>query len=961
MDIIQTYNRLLEKEKNLDLLSEVDELRNYCEKDNKEYYYLCTNLIIEIFLNEELLNDALKTSLIALEKIEIEKELYKDPYKKLLDDLAYIYITMQNYPRALEVEQLKKEVINSDDLNEVNRWLLECAYIHEAIGEKNDALMKLKAIVSNNPNDQDKAVALSNLIKLYIDAKDLKVASEKLNECLELVNRINDLQGIRYCKYLQGKIYHLEKNYKNSYKILIELIKEIQELDSENLNYLNEFLVLLFDMGLVQEGLELTKKYYDKVSLINDLENKVIFYKNCLRLDLLFDKKKKGFYDDTLLFKQINDLENEILINKNIITTELRENNSFIESENSAKTAMNKIVDSLNDLDFTNKSSLRNFLLQYSNSFVSKVPTDEIQYLIFDKSVANVLPVLSTNVEMISLYQYKNLRLYERKIGYKNIEKSAALKVFEEQQPFICDLSKPSNSFNDVITLENCNQNYNYLMAMPLFNDFGIFGCVLYFSKSEFIKENFSQVFIKTSSKIFESHLINLLFEENNKLESELLHTATSELNYGLFYYNDYNKKLILSANLSKLLNLNNEVNISSYNSLVNNSDLDEYSKKYQFISEQKKYLITYHLNINNEVVLFREQASPIMINNSLYYVGTIDKIEINDVVVELNKDKVLDSIKLKEALDLKKDKSFTGLIIKSNVNNLKLEEKDDYLYNLFNILKDKFNQPVYLNEDSFIVLFDNLSVKDVKKKFSAKFFEKYNCKYTLLQYPKLLVRLDDFLGLSKYLLDQDSMNSEIEFSNELYANYISVNTVCSCVSKSIVNETVELLAQHVTVSNQFLGYYISPNVMGVYNSNALKVINDDLKSRLDEYVIKNLEDKDFISIYPISLESLLNKKIKNDAKIVFEINSFTDSYLINQVIENLSTTKCKLIISNQLLKVISLNNLVNNGGTILGFNETIDENYLDYINKFISYHYFNCNEGLKVSNVTYKLSKLLS
>lgn len=960
MTINQGYNQLLEKDKNLDLLSEVYELRNLCEKEgNEEYFYLCTNLIIEIFLEEGLLDDALKTSLMTLDNLELHKEQYKDIYKKLLDDLAYIYITNQNYQRALEVEHMKKDFLDSENKDEINRWLLECSYIHEAIGEKNDALMKLKAVLSNNPTDEIKSVALSNIIKLYVDANDFQLAKEKLNECIKLVNEINDLQGIRYCEYLRGKILRLEKNYKESYVVLNKLIKEINELDSENFNYLNEYISLLFDMGLIQEGLDLTARYYDIVNKSLDLDNKLIFYKLCLRLDLSLNKKKKGTFDSSILFDQISSLEKEISENRNIQTSELRQNDLIIESENSAKAITKKMLEGLESLDFSHKLSVRDFLINYSNSLVNRIPMDEIQYLIIDKSVSTVLPVLPTNIDIISLYQYKNNRLYERKIGYKNLERSAVEKIIEEQKAFSCDLSKANSTFKDIITMDD--YNYNYLYVIPLFNDFGLFGCILHLSKSEFLVENFSLSFLKASSTVFESHLLNLLFILNNKLEKELLATATNQLNYGLFYYNGYSKRIILSDNLSKILGLNSEIAINEYNSLVSSNDLDEYSKKSQLINEKKNYNITYHLRIDNQDILFREQAKPIEINNSLYYVGTIDKVIIDDVIKEINKDKLLEINDLKKALEIRKDKSFNGLIIKSDLNNIKLNQKDNYLYDLSLELKDLFNLPIYLLEDYFVILFDKLTVKEIKKKLSSRFINKYNCRFTLLQYPKQLVRLDDFIGLSKNLLSTSTSEIEIEFNNEIYANYISVNTISSCVNKAIVNENVELLSQAVTLNSQLVGYYITPNIMGVYNNNALKVIDNNLMNRLDEYMIRKLESKDFISIYSISLDSLfdiLNRyNIKVDAKIVFEVNQYSDYNKINEIINKLSNTKCRLIISNELLKNISLYNLINNGSIILGFNEVIDDIYMKNFENFISSYAFNCDDGLKINKSISRLA----
>lgn len=80
---------------------------------------------------------------------------------------------------------------------------------------------------------------------------------------------------------------------------------------------------------------------------------------------------------------------------------------------------------------------------------------------------------------------------------------------------------------------------------------------------------------------------------------------------------------------------------------------------------------------------------------------------------------------------------------------------------------------------------------------------------------------------------------------------------------------------------------------------------------------------------------------------------------MINQIIQILAKTKCRLIISSRLLKAITMDNLINNGSVILGFNEVIDENYLHNYKEFITPYYFNILNGLKIGKVIRKLSEL--
>ena len=87
-----------------------------------------------------------------------------------------------------------------DNIDEVNRWYLEMAYIYAALNQKDKALLNLKAILNNYPSDYLKSYALSNITKLYIDQNMIAEAKDTLNECIALVY-LNDKEGIiRYLR-----------------------------------------------------------------------------------------------------------------------------------------------------------------------------------------------------------------------------------------------------------------------------------------------------------------------------------------------------------------------------------------------------------------------------------------------------------------------------------------------------------------------------------------------------------------------------------------------------------------------------------------------------------------------------------------------------------------------------------------------------------------------------------------
>ena len=85
------------------------------------------------------------------------------------------------------------------------------AYIYAELNQKDKALLHLKAVLNNYPDDNTRSLALSNLTKLYIDQAQVNEAKETLNECLSLVYKLEDEEGIVYCEYLNAKLHILEK------------------------------------------------------------------------------------------------------------------------------------------------------------------------------------------------------------------------------------------------------------------------------------------------------------------------------------------------------------------------------------------------------------------------------------------------------------------------------------------------------------------------------------------------------------------------------------------------------------------------------------------------------------------------------------------------------------------------------------------------------------------------------
>ena len=229
MSIREKYKELTGRPLTLADFSDIMELKSQCRQEmNQEYLYLCDILIIDIYINENLWDDALNTAVKALGNLD--NVVFQKIYISLLDRIIYIFIHKRNYKSAYRYAFMKRNALDLENVDEVNRWYLEMAYIYAELNQKDKALLHLKAVLNKYPDDNTRSLALSNLTKLYIDQAQVNEAKETLNECLSLVYKLEDEEGIVYCEYLNAKLHILEKNYKLARQSFQEIFKNIHAI-----------------------------------------------------------------------------------------------------------------------------------------------------------------------------------------------------------------------------------------------------------------------------------------------------------------------------------------------------------------------------------------------------------------------------------------------------------------------------------------------------------------------------------------------------------------------------------------------------------------------------------------------------------------------------------------------------------------------------------------------------------
>lgn len=939
MELIEKLNKILENELTSELIPDILTIQNEFLKE-KDYnnYYLCTNKIIDIYINEEKLDEALDIALDLYSKNNLSS--FTESYKQVIDQLIYIYITKQYYQRALSLLNKKKELIDINNKDEVNRLYLELSYIHEALGEKSASLDKLKAILENSPSLETKTVVLSNITKLYIDSNNFDEAKKTLHESMELVNQINDTEGKRYCKYLNGLIAHLEGNFKESKKYLYDLYKNMKSNDNlrENMTYINEYFNLILDMNDYKEAIEITEKYLEDVLKCDDSFNKLIFLKNILRLGVMsptaLKKVYKGKYDPETILKMVNDLEAENSANNTLKSTEIKEDELSFQMSNSENTLYGRLIQSLNDviIDYAD-GNIRSLLINYSSSLRNKVMFDEVLYVVLNKESNMIIPSIDSSYDHVYTYQFKNERLYEREIAFDSLLQTPVEKLLTQTSDINIVLDSDVNMV-DPITLKPYSENYKYMHAVSLKKNNKVYGACIYLSKGVNLLNPFSNALINLSTRMLSFAMISLFNQNCNSLQYNLLNTCDSKSPTGIFYYSVKDMQYILSEKCQKILNINKtKVSKEEYVKLINKADLKEYLKQKESLENQEEYEAKYHININNKSVLVSEVASPFITNSGeYYYCGRISLLEFDETF--LHEIKQFHPLSFKEFslyIDSLKDKGFKVLAVSS---------KEDVFTKLYTLYDDN----IYYINDIYYYIFTDKNSKNVISKLEKSGLK--NISYTIIEYPDKLVRIDDLLGVTTYMLTKEGY---VDFGNEIYACYISKSTICECLERALITNNVTINYKDFYACDDKIGLYAYPTIKGIYNNESLKVIDDKEIYDLYKYLVNNINESNdiyLIKIRNVSLLKLLQDNKVHLKSVIFDLNG---ACYANEILKLISSTNYKITVNNDFMKNVSIESIINYSNFIVGFNENIDDSILKLFETYNNKYYFYGSKGFRI------------
>lgn len=920
------YQELISRGFDENAANEVVELKNECKLNNNLYYFYLFDIILaDIYINKSDLDCAL--DLMLKDYNELENDKFTDVHIMILERIIYVYITKQYYPSALRYAQEKRNYFINPTNDVINRWYLEMAYIHEALGERNRSLTELNAILKNNPDDSTRIITLNNIIKLFIEDGNITEALLHLGECFALCVKADDKEGEDYCNYLRAKIYRLQKQYKKAITFFEKLFKRIDSLEEDNFNYLNEYLALLIETEDYNKARKICEKFMDKVANNEDLYNKKLFYDAYLKVNIyLLTNKKVKKEKIANLFTLLEDLEKEINVNKDLKSNEVRDVELTFEVKNKSQASNESLKELLNLLEGINTLDLNEILDVYSNALERICRVSDISYYIFDRKDEQIVPNCIINDKDIEVYNYKNGMVHKKNVNYQDLNNSVIEMLFTGHNNIVIDFEDTPTDLIDPITKHRyLDLKVRYLIAIPLFENNRLYGSVVYTSKTVEISTNLNSLLLKTATIVLEKCLLNNFKHQNVTAQKELLLNGLQLNDVYMISYNVMNDKIYLPDYYKNIIGLeSNVISGEEYLQYVEAIDLDCYKQKYNYINDNKEYSITYHLNINGEILHVNEKCKPSI--NGNYYFGLLREVETQKTVTLDNKKVYVLEDLLKEVASLKEKSLLEGFKFYTCVWRIKfndfisLNEKTKIIKEVYSIIQQNACGDVYLLDDLFVLISESeiddfiskiqndlnknfvLNEKVIKPKFSN----------FVMNYPDNIIKIDDLVELIYFVNDYFIKNSDSEdLNNDVYAKFIAYKTINDCALKAINKDKIKLVFTKLTNNDSVVGYLAVPSIKGINSTEHLSILSRSLKVKLDEKEILTVLDRNIDNVYlSVSMRAIKNliatreEETLNTVKINFILEDFTSDYV--DVIKKIKSLGHNVIVSGDDLRKLT-------------------------------------------------------
>lgn len=883
MNVKEAYNDLIKKELTLDDFGTIVELKNQCMLEmNQEYYYLCDSLIVDIYINEKLYDDALK---ICIKHINsIDSIVFKKIYLSFLERAIYILIQKKNYKSAYRYAYMKSKVIDLDNIDEVNRWYLEMAYIYAALNQKDKALLNLKAILNNYPSDYLKSYALSNITKLYIDQNMIAEAKDTLNECIALVYKLNDEEGITYCEYLNAKLYVLEGNFRLARQSFQDIFKNLHQLSDDYLSIANEYISLLIEMGLYNEAYRFSIKYIKSVEKSRDLYIKKDFYRNYLKIYILKNKSLREEVRE--LLSAIEILEEEIEKSDQLLFNETSEDDKYLEVQSRLHDLLSKLERTVNitNLALQNETE-RECLLEFSKALEEEVGFGGALFVFLAGNDSEIFPGYFENYNMIKTYEYKKQRLYEREFSFNNLAGTVVEMLINASHEVALDFNETPIPVKNLLTEKTyAEEGVKALYALPLSKDKEMFGVAVFHAFEPSLIEQEKLLNMKIAAKALEARLVALSQQESIRSLKTVLQTIAKELKEGIYYLDPEGRKLYISEELATFLQADTHLSTEDFENRINEDDRRIYANLVRFVENGEPYHLEYRVRVGEREVLVADKGKPYITKEGIikFYTGTITKLDSEVYLTDENAGIILKDEEYAQffeeisgkAHDLEFKCTFAKFLLDGkNLNGAAYERVKEYVYEL---IREHFSEKTFLLQDgSFVSVLEindqRIIDRKVKKILGIAdqgiIFENsavhFDLNAAVVRFPRdtyNLQEIEEFLDIALNTPDRYQI-----FNDDIHKRFLKKKAINSCVRAQLQNKELELLYRKLKSWDNLPAYEITFNIPGLPPG---------------EETNPHLEPKIRIPFEKLGLKTLLKNELKG--RCYFHISCSTLDLLLS-------------------------------------------------------------------------------
>lgn len=873
MDIKEKYQQLLKNEnKTLYLIDKVKTLRDQCVMEqNNEYFYLCNLLIVDIYIDNNEYDEAI--NILNKDISNFDSITFKNIYVSYLERIIYLYIKKRNFRVAYRYVFEKRKYIDEKDRDAVNRWYLEMAYVYAELGEKQKALLNLKAILENLPDEILLSHTLSNLTKLYIDQDMLVEAKQSLNECLKVTT---DEEGIKYCDYLLAQIFVKEKNYDDALQLYKELFAN--DITEDYLSMAVDYVDLLINLEKYTEANEILNRIKEKVKIYEDINIQKILLQQELRIILCtnkLDKAQQVLQDIVKVDEQIN-RKNSLSFGEGIEDVK----------NNEVNVKINKLAnDLLRIINFTNiifdSNNIRDIFMEFSKKIASIVDIEEISYVVFDK----VLPSQKPD-ELIS-YEYKKERLYEKIVPIDEVKGTIIETILVNNNEVILDLNDYNIEIRELNTKKTYQEKgFRSVYAIPFHENSQIFMVFVFKAMNLEMAETTNLSLLRVASKLLDMKFINLFTSEKLRIADFTNNLfALSNRIYSLYHYD---KVIVVNNELKKLLDLStNEIDITDFSKKMLKNERNAYLE-YDFHNGNEQQF-KYHLLIDNKYHRIIENALPYSSQEDRYFISSLE--------VYAPEEFSYDDEKFYERIEELKSKctnvNFKFSFIRINAPILE-----------YGNLQSLFSHTIYyLSDNTFCAILEN----EVNQKVIDKYIKDYQDRVTVIRYPRDLINIEEIITFSK-----DALASKmLYFDDEIYQKYLKKLSIEHLVEKNI-NKEVKVCFLTLHAYNQKRAFEIRPLLNGINEKDNLRSFLDcNTLTKLDtelyiNFIVPTFKDLYFIFLTSESLHNLIKKEaIKNNSNLFICVDTYSST--LKEDLNIIRRKGIKVLLDYKLLKMMNI------------------------------------------------------